>query len=222
VLKRELGDRWSIANSLEGLARAALHLNDIARASLLLTESLTLRSELEDKPGTATSLAELAGLAAAYGNFIWSARMLAAAEVLMQSTGIIGGLALGDRLEYERTHSLIAGALSPEIIAAGSEGRTLTVAQVIAHLDEALAPPQWVEPAVEPVTAQKDGLTAREMEVLKLIAEGLSYNEIAEKLVISTRTVDAHLRSIYSKLQVRSRHEAARYAFEHHLIELPN
>ena len=229
VLKRDLGDRWSIANSLEGLARAALHLNDKSRASLLLTESLTLRCELADKPGISSSFAELAGLSAAYGNLVWAARLLAAADVLMQATGIIGGLAVGDRLEYEHTRAIIQAGLAPEAIAAAeSEGRVITVEQVLAQLDEALAAPHGVEPAAEPeselvrTTPQKDGLTARELEVLKLIADGLSYNEIAEKLVISTRTVDAHLRSIYSKLQVRSRHEAARYAYEHHLIELPD
>lgn len=63
------------------------------------------------------------------------------------------------------------------------------------------------------------GLTGRKMEVLRLLVDGLSYGQIANALVISSRTVDAHLRSIYSKLQVRSRHEAARYALEHHLIE---
>jgi NarL family two-component system response regulator LiaR len=93
----------------------------------------------------------------------------------------------------------------------------------MAHFDEATSPPlkaadQPPPPAMPSENAQKEGLTAREMEVLKLIADGLSYGQIADRLVISTRTVDAHLRSIYSKLQVRSRHEATRYALEHHLF----
>ena len=48
------------------------------------------------------------------------------------------------------------------------------------------------------------GLTAREVVVLRLLAQGLTDAQIAETLVISTRTVNAHLRSIYSKLDVTS------------------
>ena len=62
------------------------------------------------------------------------------------------------------------------------------------------------------------GLTEREKEVLRYIAQGLTYVQIAEKLVVSPRTVDAHLRSIYGKLGVKSRHEAARVAVERGLI----
>jgi len=60
-------------------------------------------------------------------------------------------------------------------------------------------------------------LTAREMEVLRLVAQGLSDAQVADMLVISPRTVNAHLRSIYSKLNITSRHAATRYALEHHL-----
>jgi DNA-binding NarL/FixJ family response regulator len=56
------------------------------------------------------------------------------------------------------------------------------------------------------------------VEVLRLLVAGLSYAQIAEQLVISPRTVDGHLRSIYSKLGVSSRMAAARYALEQHLV----
>ena len=62
------------------------------------------------------------------------------------------------------------------------------------------------------------GLTAREVEVLRLLARGLSDKQIAQQLVISRRTVNAHLTSIYGKLQLSSRSAATRYAFEHHLM----
>jgi DNA-binding NarL/FixJ family response regulator len=65
-------------------------------------------------------------------------------------------------------------------------------------------------------------LTEREMEVLRLLAEGRSDAQIAEALVISPRTVNAHLRSIYSKLGVTSRHAATYYATLHHLVQLPD
>ena len=61
------------------------------------------------------------------------------------------------------------------------------------------------------------GLTAREVEVLRLVARGLTDVQVAEKLVLSPRTVHAHISSIYSKLGVTSRSAATRYAIEHHL-----
>ena len=62
------------------------------------------------------------------------------------------------------------------------------------------------------------GLSAREIEVLKLVASGRSNREIAAVLVISEHTVARHLQNIFSKLGVPSRTAAAAYAFEHHLI----
>ena len=62
------------------------------------------------------------------------------------------------------------------------------------------------------------GLTAREIDVLRLVAYGMSDAEVADKLVISLRTVHSHTRSIYRKLQVGSRSEATRWAVEHRLV----
>jgi predicted ATPase/DNA-binding CsgD family transcriptional regulator len=61
------------------------------------------------------------------------------------------------------------------------------------------------------------GLTTREIEVLHLVASGLSDKDIAEKLVLSPRTVNSHLASIYSKLGVNSRVAATRFVFEKNL-----
>ena len=61
------------------------------------------------------------------------------------------------------------------------------------------------EPPVEP-------LTGREREVLRLLAEGMSNKDIAQKLYLSVRTVEGHLANIYGKLQAKSRTEAALWA----------
>jgi len=56
------------------------------------------------------------------------------------------------------------------------------------------------------------------VEVLRLVTQGLTTLQIAERLIISPRTADAHLRSIYSKLGVTSRSAATRSAIEHKLV----
>jgi DNA-binding CsgD family transcriptional regulator len=67
-------------------------------------------------------------------------------------------------------------------------------------------------------TGVSAGLTAREIEVLRLVTQELTTTHIAEQLMISPRTADAHVRSIYRKLEVTSRAAATRAAIEHQLI----
>jgi DNA-binding NarL/FixJ family response regulator len=68
-------------------------------------------------------------------------------------------------------------------------------------------------------TASKaaDALTAREMQVLKLIARGLTNRSIADALGISEKTVARHVSNIFAKIDVSSRAAATAYAFEHRL-----
>lgn len=66
--------------------------------------------------------------------------------------------------------------------------------------------------------AALEGLSERESEVLKLVAAGLSNLQVAEKLFLSPHTINRHLTSVYSKIGVGSRTEAARYAHEHGLL----
>ena len=61
------------------------------------------------------------------------------------------------------------------------------------------------------------GLTAREVEVLRLVAAGLSNREIAERLFLSPRTVKAHVANIFAKLGVHTRAAATESARQHHI-----
>ena len=66
--------------------------------------------------------------------------------------------------------------------------------------------------------AELENLTAREREVLQLIARGYKYKEIAGRLHLSARTVESHVSSVLRKLQLSSRHEITRWAAERRLI----
>ena len=77
----------------------------------------------------------------------------------------------------------------------------------------------WIDSLTRPgAPAYGHGLTARELEVLRLVAAGKSNREIASALVISERTVARHLQNIFAKLRVSSRTAASRFAFERDLI----
>jgi DNA-binding NarL/FixJ family response regulator len=87
---------------------------------------------------------------------------------------------------------------------------------VTAVVDQASAPPPG-EDAPASTSDLPDQLTPREVEVLKLIAGGLSNNEIADKLVLSTATVKTHINRIFYKTGARDRAQAVRYAYQHGL-----
>jgi len=67
--------------------------------------------------------------------------------------------------------------------------------------------------------AHPDGLSAREVDVLVLIAGGLDNREIATRLFISEATVKSHINSIFSKAQLRDRAQAVAYAYRHGMVE---
>ena len=62
------------------------------------------------------------------------------------------------------------------------------------------------------------GLTAREAEVLRLVAQGQSNKEIAAELVLSVRTVERHITNLYGKIDARGKADATAYAFKHGLL----
>jgi DNA-binding CsgD family transcriptional regulator len=80
------------------------------------------------------------------------------------------------------------------------------------------ARPAWPDHDDAAAAAQLPGLTSRESQVLRLLAEGMHNADIAATLTISRRTVERHLSNLYPKLGVSSRAAATRYAVEHSLI----
>ena len=75
---------------------------------------------------------------------------------------------------------------------------------------------QLTEAEVDP---ELDQLTVREREVLRLIARGYLYKEIALQLSISAKTVEAHVSAVLRKLQLSNRHELSRWAVERRLVD---
>jgi DNA-binding NarL/FixJ family response regulator len=78
----------------------------------------------------------------------------------------------------------------------------------------ATAPAMDVRPSFDP---ELDQLTTREREVLRLIAQGYTYKEVARELFISVKTVESHVSSVLRKLQLSSRHQLTRWAAERRL-----
>ena len=103
--------------------------------------------------------------------------------------------------DSERSADRARRALGDERFAAEwARGRAMGAAEILG-----LAPPS---PQAHPA-----GLTLREVEVLRLVAAGLTDAQVADRLVLSVRTVHSHVRSIYRKLGVSSRTAATGYAF---------
>jgi DNA-binding NarL/FixJ family response regulator len=74
-------------------------------------------------------------------------------------------------------------------------------------------------PAAGAFDAELDQLTPREREVLRHIARGYLYKEIAQRLGISVKTVEAHVSAVLRKLQLSTRHELSRWAVERRLVD---
>jgi DNA-binding NarL/FixJ family response regulator len=128
------------------------------------------------------------------------------------------------RDEYEREVAVTRRALSADQFAAAwAAGRALPVAEAVAEAltvaaTLAVAPAPAAARRASPPTLDVRGLTAREMEVLRLLAAGQSNREIADALFISPRTVKAHVTVIMAKLGVGSRTGAVAYAHRHGLV----
>jgi len=94
-------------------------------------------------------------------------------------------------------------------------GHTILPPEVTAMLLTGAASARQAKPSVP--AQLPDGLTAREAEVLKLLADGLSNGEIARELFISEHTVKTHINHVFAKTRSRDRAQAIRYAHEHEL-----
>src|SRR5712691_9905300 len=209
-----MGHRHGTAESLAVLGKVLAAEGDYATARGLYEESLVLSGELGEKWLIAACLVGLGEVVAAQQKLAWAAQLWGSAEALRDAIGVpIPPIELAD---YERSLSATRVHLGERAFAAAwSQGRAMATQQVLAAQGQKPTPPPAT--TVTPSPTYPAGLTAREVEVLYLLAGGLTDLQIAEKLVLSPHTVHAHISSIYSKLSITSRSAATRYAIEHHL-----
>jgi ATP/maltotriose-dependent transcriptional regulator MalT len=206
-----------------GLARLLTLQGHAASARQLYQESLTLLFECNVyKESVAASLEGLAALEAGQGEPLQAGRLWGAAQALREAIG--APMHPVHRASYEQALALAHRELGePAFAEAMAQGWGMTPEQVLATRASASTPAQVPPrslasaPPHKPVTYPY-GLTAREMEILRLLAQGWTDAQIAEHLVISPRTVNHHTTSLYSKLGVSSRAAATRHALEHHLL----
>ena len=173
-------------------------------------------SEHDDQPNIPLYVEGLAEVVAAQGEGAWAARLWGAAEAMRED--IHAPLPAVFRTEYERAITDARTQVGEKpFTAAWAQGRAMTLEQVLTRQGQATPtePPLAPRAGMSPLGPEE--LTPREVEVLRLLARGLTNAQIAEELVVSLLTVKAHLRSIYSKLGVTSRSAATRYALDHHL-----
>jgi DNA-binding CsgD family transcriptional regulator len=218
ALYKEMNLQHGIALSLNALAQVAAAEGDNTRSQALYEQGIGVARKAADKWTVLYGLEGLAATVAAQGNHVWAAHLWGAAEARREAMGT--PLPPIERVPYHQAVASSQTQLGEQAFAtAWAEGRTMTPEQVLTAQGPATIK---IEPASAPpakrLPSYPDGLTPREIEVLRLVAQGLTNEQVAQQLVISPRTVDTHLTSIYSKIGVSSRSAATRYALEHHLV----
>lgn len=221
---RSLDEKWSIAQTLSLLGEIVQRQGALANAGNLYAEALGLGYVVGDKAYMAHLLRQIASLALARNQIEQAARLVGAAERLASSKD--GAIFLTLVAQADPASSAPAAPGVPGAgpsRAAWTDGPMMTVEEAISF---ALATLQTPEPEAAPETTRPErvtlrgdfgSLTAREIEVLQLLVRGMTYAQIADRLVVSRRTVNAHVTAIYRKLDVNSRNEATYAALQHGL-----
>ena len=205
------GERWLRGNAY-ALSALAYYLQPARRAECASAAGSALRAtqEIGNLVGVGYSLEVFAWLAADAGRCQRASWLLGAAQAVWERTG--GRLSGSTVLEnYHKRAAVIAeGALGSakytELHAAGATRPQAQIAALaLAGADVLPEPPAQPSGGEQVDWLGGEVLTCRERQIAELVARGLSNREIAERLVISKRTVDAHVNHIFGKLGLSSR-----------------
>jgi non-specific serine/threonine protein kinase len=219
ALKRAQGDEWSIANSLMSLAVVARHQGKYDRPLDLLNESLALFQKIGDTANIALCLREFSAMSAIQGHSQFAVQLYAAADTVLEALGYPSSHVYRAESSHPlaKVHSRMGEA---RFNAAWESGHALTLDQAVEQargLRLSLKEKIDLHPLHVSGTEGQTllvSLNERELEVLHLIAEGFSNQEIAERLVIALSTVKWHINNLFGKLNVHSRTQAVAQAKE--------
>jgi non-specific serine/threonine protein kinase len=216
TLFRQIGDVQGMGHCLNNLALLAVIRANYDGASVLIRENLLMARESNYKLAILYSLLGLGIVAASKGQPVRAARLWGSVETMEELSGIgITPLARSST-NYDAHLSTARSQLGEgEFEAALAEGQAMAPEVAIEYALEAPRETPGT-PSISPTYPA--GLSAREVEVLRLVAKGMTNAKIAEDLYISPRTVNAHMGSVYQKIGSSTRAEAARFATEHGLL----
>jgi len=222
VIARDKGNQQAIIRLLCILGDIMQNQGNTERSSARYHESLSLALKAGDRKNIGWCLLGLARLARTEGQFWRAGLLVGAAEAQLNVDREMEPAA---REEYDRDTAAMRAQVGEEAFASVRvKGHSMTPEEAIATSEQtimsilAAAEPPSTPPGEQSTTpTHPSDLTTPEVEVLRFMAQGWTNAQIAEQLVISPRTVNSHLTSIYRKIQVSSRSAATRYAMEHHL-----
>ncbi len=216
---KELGHMAGMAWAMSGIARVAFTQGNLVEAYSMYEENLSLAKALGDQELLVNCMEGFADVVSMQGKYEWAAQIWGAAEVLRDSIG--QPHAPVEQVLYDSSIKALRRHLGEQaFVTAYEKGRSMSPDVA---LQEYMSIPSSPSTSSAPNTrkmpkSNPDGLTPREVEVLRLVAQGLTNDQVANQLIISPRTVDTHLTSIYGKIGVSSRSAATRYAMEHHIV----
>ena len=221
ALYRELGDTRNVALCLPSLGHLMLVYRDFEEAERIFEEGLALERRLKYKTVIFFHLIGLAAVATHRVSLRRAAKLYGASEALREAAGLSFKPVAKHSYDYEGYLATVrAGLDEPDFDAAWSEGLAMSFEQAIEYaLSEeepsaTLPSSTTTQPSPPSALEHPAGLTSREVEVLGLVAAGMTSTRIATELFLSPRTVETHLTSIYHKLGVTSRAGATRFVLE--------
>jgi DNA-binding CsgD family transcriptional regulator len=212
---QKLGRKAVITLILREQGYLALRQDAIVLAAGFFTESLLLAQDLGRTRSIVPTLVGLTAVACTINEYELAVRLLGATTTLLSKSNQV----LVPIYQVDYDHSMSAARAALDIVTfdqAWTEGQALSLEQAIVEALELATKAELT--AVNTRSTPPAGLTPREVEVLRLVAQGLTNSKVASELVISPRTVNTHLSNTYRKLNTSSREVATRFAIEHGLV----